>query len=126
MQIPPYVLHRSAKYFSPDPDRFWPERWLLAVDPESEEQQTPSPRVAFDSNPNLILNRTAFIPFSYGPMNCVGRPLALMELRLLIALLVLKFDMRFVDDSAERWEGELKDYFVVVKGSLDVEVRMRG
>lgn len=122
--MPPYVLHRSSKYFSPDPDRFWPERWLLAVDPDSEKPRNSSIS-STTPNSDITLNRTAYIPFSYGPMNCVGRPLALMELRLIIALVVLKFDMRFVGDTAERWEGELKDYFVTVKGALDVEIKMR-
>ncbi|KAL0573890.1 hypothetical protein V5O48_008062 [Marasmius crinis-equi] len=103
--IPPYALHRDPRYFSPDPDRFWPDRWLKE---------------------NVELNQAAFIPFSVGPMNCVGKSLAQVELRAVIATLVQRFDMDFEDGwDRSRWEGDLEDFFVFRKGALPMALRQR-
>ncbi|KAF8182934.1 cytochrome P450 [Pholiota molesta] len=65
--IPPYTLHRHPAYFSPRTEEFWPERWLIKDDPA------------------IVLDLEAFIPFSFGPANCAGKPLAMQELRYITA-----------------------------------------
>jgi len=108
VDIPLYTLHRDPRYFFPDPERFWPERWI-------------------SQDPKVILNRSAFIPFSFGPANCVGKPLALMELRFLTASLVHKFNMSFEDNyNPDQWERDLKDRFVLAKGKLPIKISLRG
>ncbi|TFK36467.1 cytochrome P450 [Crucibulum laeve] len=105
--VPPYVLHRDPRYFSPNPDSFWPERWTK-------------------DDTSIILNRRAFIPFSQGPANCVGKTLALLELRLVLALLVQRFDMTFDDGyDPAAWEQDLKDIFVLSKGKLPIKFTNR-
>lgn len=112
--VPPYVLHRHPQYFSPRPDDFWPERWILA---ENENEKTKH---------NIILDHTAFIPFSTGPANCAGKTLALLELRYLTVMLVREFDVTFEEGySADMWERGLEDRFVVMKGVLPVVIRPR-
>ncbi|KAJ7146770.1 cytochrome P450 [Mycena epipterygia] len=102
--VPPYAMHRDPRYFSPDPERFMPERWLAAED-----------------DPAFILNQDAFIPFSTGPANCVGKNLAMLEIRMVVAYLMQAFEIRFVDGyDKRRWEADLKDYFVMQKGSLPI------
>ncbi|KZT66218.1 cytochrome P450 [Daedalea quercina L-15889] len=106
--VPPYVLHRDPRYFSPDPDRFWPERWLRRDDP------------------GIVTNASAFIPFSSGPPNCVGRPVALLSLRMVLAWMMLRFDMRLAEGyDVKQWERDLKDYFAFQKGRLPVVLRPR-
>ncbi|KAF8968763.1 high nitrogen upregulated cytochrome P450 monooxygenase 2 [Flammula alnicola] len=105
--VPPYVLHRNPRYFSPDPERFWPDRWI-------------------SQDPNIVLDRTAFIPFSAGPANCPGKPLAIIELRYLTCLLARTFDMTFADDyDHSQWEKDLVDRFVLLKGKLPVKLNVR-
>ncbi|KAF9269322.1 high nitrogen upregulated cytochrome P450 monooxygenase 2 [Marasmius fiardii PR-910] len=109
VNIPAYVLHRDPRYFSPDPERFWPDRWI-------------------SDDKNVETNRDAFIPFSVGPMNCVGKQLALLELRCVIATLVQRFDMDFDKKTGwteEDWEKDLEDYLVFKKGRLPVLLRRR-
>ncbi|KAK1753540.1 putative sterigmatocystin biosynthesis P450 monooxygenase stcF [Echria macrotheca] len=81
------VVHQYAAYNSPsnfkDPERFVPERWM------GDE------RYAGD-------NRDVFNPFSIGPRACIGRGLAYMESRLVLARLVWGFDMELMPDS-EDW-----------------------
>lgn len=66
-----------------DPYLFVPERWL------GDE------RYADD-------NREVFQPFSLGPRNCIGRSLAYMESRLVIARMVWNFDLHLMPES-ENW-----------------------
>jgi cytochrome P450 len=107
IQVPPYALHRDPRYFFPNPDKFWPDRWLK-------------------KDSNIILERNAFIPFSIGSANCVGKPLAMMELRLVTCLLVKTFELSFEDGyDPSRWEDELQDRLVMVKGKLPVKLKMR-
>ena len=70
-----YSCHRDPVVF-PDPERFIPERW-------------------FDETPEM---RRLYIPFGAdGPRKCIGIHLAYMELRVILAALVHRFDMTMVD-----------------------------
>ncbi|KAJ6632355.1 cytochrome P450 [Mycena sp. CBHHK59/15] len=97
--VPPYSLHRSADHFRPSPDKFDPDRWLRGPSPDS------------------TLNIGAFIPFSYGAANCVGKALAWQEMLMVTSMLVKKFNIRFADnfDSAS-WPDCMHDYFVTILG----------
>jgi len=107
VQVPPYVIHRDPRYFFPNPDKFWPDRWLK-------------------QNINVILERNAFIPFSTGSANCPGKPLAMIELRLVTCLIVRTFELSFEDGyDPSLWEEELLDRFVMVKGKLPVKLKSR-
>ncbi|KAH7120708.1 putative cytochrome P450 [Dactylonectria macrodidyma] len=43
----------------------------------------------------------ALQPFAVGPRNCIGRNLANSEMRLILARLILNFDMRLVDENVD-------------------------
>lgn len=61
-----------------------------------------------------VLNMAAYIPFSYGPQNCVGRNLAKNEIKMVVALLLSRFDFRFADGFDKKvWEDSLCDYFIM-------------
>lgn len=49
---------------------FLPERWLSA-----DERVALEPQI-FGNNTEVIHNMSAFIPFSFGPANCIGKNLA--------------------------------------------------
>ena len=108
--VPPYVYHRDPRYFSPDPDAFMPERWLKSS----------------KDDPSVILNTNAFLAFSAGPANCVGKPLGLLEMRVALASLIQAFDFSFADgwDSNE-WEEGLEDYLVLTRGELPLQLTKR-
>lgn len=74
----------------------------------------------------VTTDRTAFIPFSYGPANCAGKNLALVEMRMVVTLLVQRFDMRFPDDyDVTNWEAHLKDFYTFEVGDLPVILTSR-
>ncbi|KAI0682135.1 cytochrome P450, partial [Cerioporus squamosus] len=108
--MPPWCLHRDPRNFS-FPLSFWPERWLIAEKP---------------SKADFVHNDGACIPFSYGPMNCAGKGLAMLEMRTVIAALLQRFEMRLREgwDPAS-FEREYKDYFTATRPELPVVLRVR-
>ncbi|KAL5923631.1 hypothetical protein ACKVV7_001725 [Pyricularia oryzae] len=72
----PYAVYRDPKLWR-NPDEFHPERWL--GDPEYINDA-----------------RKAFNPFHIGSRDCVGRGLAVMELRLIMARMIYNFDMHLM------------------------------
>ena len=71
-------------------------------------------------------NESAFNPFSYGPMNCPGRSLALLTLRMVVSTLVQKFDVQLREgwDPREYAEG-YKDYVLALRPELPVLLEAR-
>ncbi|KAL5511174.1 hypothetical protein ACEPAH_4389 [Sanghuangporus vaninii] len=108
LYVPPYPLHRDERYFSPSPNSFIPDRWL-----ESKGEK-------------FTTNLSAFIPFATGRANCVGKNLALMEMRIVVATIVQRFDMKFAEGyDPVKWEEELQDFFVMKVGKLPVVLHAR-
>jgi cytochrome P450 len=83
------AAHR-LKAFWPEPNRCIPERWLV---PEGDP---------------LHPRKNAFRPFELGPRNCIGQEMAMLELRMILAMTVRDFDIdsEFPADSP-RALGEL-------------------
>lgn len=74
----------------------------------------------------VITNAQAFIPFSFGPANCAGKNMAMLEMRILTALLVHKFELKFADGhDPHKWEDSMEDLFVVKLSEMPVTVSRR-
>jgi len=115
-----YSLHRNPRYFFPLSNSFWPDRWL----PKSDRHH-PSFLTAKDSEP-FIHDTAAFIPFSFGPANCAGKNLALLELRGLVCFMVQTFNFKVkAGFRLESWEENIADFFVIKKPALPVVVEAR-
>ncbi|KAL7554658.1 hypothetical protein ACHAWF_018145 [Thalassiosira exigua] len=69
-----YALHRNPKLWE-QPNDFLPERW---IEPELRIR---------DSGQEV----GAYMPFAYGPRNCLGQPLAHVTLRILLARILNKY-----------------------------------
>jgi cytochrome P450 len=129
------VVHRDSRCFSPDPTAFWPERWL----PQE------GPKLAAARGLDFQLNTGAFIPFSHGmlsyplisplscclcrhsgPANCVGRALAMVEMRFVLAALIRRFDFALAPGfEPGDWTDNLGDAFAMTHGKLLAVVRAR-
>ena len=71
-------------------------------------------------------NANAFIPFSFGPSNCVGKQLAMQEMRIVICHLLQKLDMRLPEDwDSKEYERQYQEVFGAVVGELPILVRAR-
>ncbi|KAI1782296.1 cytochrome P450 [Ganoderma leucocontextum] len=111
-----YSMHLDPNNFSPSPEVFLPERWL----PKSDSR-------SLCHGPGYAHNETAFMPFSIGPMNCVGKALAMQEMRTVMCAILQRIKLRPVKGWVlEDYDRGFKDYFVTVRGELAALVEVRG
>ncbi|KAI0194201.1 cytochrome P450 monooxygenase-like protein [Astrocystis sublimbata] len=103
---PKYVIHRLEAAFE-YPNEFIPERWY--------------------SRPELIRDKRAFAPFSAGTRQCVGKALAYIELRLVTAILLQHYNVRFADgyDPETMWRL-MKDQVTAQPGPVRCVFEPRG
>ncbi|KAK3941028.1 cytochrome P450 [Diplogelasinospora grovesii] len=86
LSVPTYSIHHSKEIWGPDADDFRPERW---------------------ENPTLR-QKNAFIPFSHGPRACVGRNVAEMEMKLIVATWARRYEVFLRQDYMDTREGFLR------------------
>ncbi|KAI0772263.1 cytochrome P450 [Irpex lacteus] len=109
-----WSMHRDPRNFT-QPERFWPERWLIA-----EGLEEPEMREAFVHNVN------AFIPFSFGPANCVGKNLAMQEMRTVLCHVTQTLHLELpVGWNPVEFEEQFVDYFAAETGKLPVIIQRR-
>lgn len=80
------------------------------------------------SQPDLILRREAFVPFSYGAYNCAGKPLAMMQLRMVLAMIFKKFELSFAVGEQEMYERYIQrqaDCFTLQLNPLPLMLKER-
>jgi cytochrome P450 len=77
IRMPQWVTHRDARFF-PEPDKFDPDRWL----PEAEK-----------SRPKF-----SYYPFGGGDRICLGQAKAWMEGPLIVANILKKWKVEFVEE----------------------------
>ncbi|KAF2187920.1 cytochrome P450 [Zopfia rhizophila CBS 207.26] len=98
---PQYAINHLSEYFT-DHDAFRPERWL--GDPKYETD-----------------NHTVFNLFSLGPRNCLGKNLAYLEMRMIMAKMIWNFDMELCENSQEGWMQHQKVYTLCDKPPLMIK-----
>jgi cytochrome P450 len=79
LRITPWVLHRDPRSF-PEPQAFRPERFMA---------------------PNEAPPKGAYIPLGLGPRVCLGQHFAMLEMTLLAAMMLQRFELRWPDGAAE-------------------------
>ena len=117
-----YAMHRDPRNFAPRTNEFWPERWLRA----SDAAHLPPGDSPTDDEAPRVHNEGAFLAFSHGPMNCVGKGLAMQEIRTVVCALVQQYEFRLRKDWDPRAYSEgYKDYFVSTRPEVPVVVARR-
>lgn len=102
---PRYSLGR-LEFCYEQADRWIPERWT--------------------TKPEMIKDIRGFSPFSQGRYNCVGKNLAMIEMRVVIAMLVRKFRIGFSGaDKGETLFSDLRDNFTAAPGKLQLQFHIR-
>jgi cytochrome P450 len=88
-------LHKVPEIF-PDPEKFLPERWL-------------------DQSPEAMQRlERYYLPFGYGARICIGKALALMEMKLLITFILLKYRVDVPPEMGDAVTGPMRQ-----SGSMD-------
>ncbi|CAK5268918.1 unnamed protein product [Mycena citricolor] len=101
--VPIYTIHRDHGIWGSDASEFRPDRWLEAEDTTAKYSD-------------------AFKPFSDGPAGCIGKTLALLQLRVMIAAVFTKFEVVLEDP---RSELKTEDWFVRRVTECRIGVRRR-
>ncbi|KAK4222043.1 Tryprostatin B 6-hydroxylase [Podospora fimiseda] len=98
--VPSYTVFRDSRNFE-HPTEFIPERWT--------------------SKPELVKNKSVFIPFNTGPYACVGKRLAMLEIRRLVAEILWRYDIKVADGHIrEVWLDGKQDVFTTVSCALPI------
>lgn len=82
----PQAIHRDPRYWQ-RPDDFIPERWLVTPDDP------------------LHPIKGAWRPFSYGPRNCIGQELAVIEMKVIMVMTARAFDIRLAYEDLDHVRG---------------------
>lgn len=98
LSVPSYTMHHSREIWGPDAGEFRPERWDAVT----------------------ARQKNAFIPFSHGPRACVGRNVAEMEMKLIVATWARRYDVSLRQEVMETREGFLRKPL-----ALEIGVRRR-
>jgi len=100
LAAPRYSIGRLEAAWE-EPHKFCPERWY--------------------SKPEMIRDRRAFAPFGVGRTSCVGKGLAITELRMVTASLLSTFRISFgPGDKGEAVERDLRDQLTANPGDLNL------
>lgn len=119
-------MQRDPTNFT-SPTSFFPERWIIAEGGNYPSYTTTLPSAMSRlAREKLTHNPNAFLPFSFGPANCVGKNLALQEMKMVMCNLMQKLDMRLADwyDPSE-WERKMQEQLVIIVDRLPVVVQRR-
>ncbi|KAH8649991.1 benzoate 4-monooxygenase cytochrome P450 [Xylariales sp. PMI_506] len=100
VQIPTHTTFRDERYFE-SPDDFIPERWITRRELNKDE--------------------TVFIPFSSGRSSCVGKQLALMEIRYVASQILRRYNVSFAptQDPGAFLQAK-RDTFTLALGPLNL------
>ena len=96
-----YALHHHPEYWE-EPQRFDPDRFA----PERVKQRS----------------RWQYLPFGAGPRMCIGNHFALMEMQLLLALLIRRYDFHLVSDQRVEMQPLIT---LKPKGGIRMRVKKR-
>ncbi|OQU95023.1 hypothetical protein CLAIMM_01292 [Cladophialophora immunda] len=100
--VPVHTLQRDPRYFE-RPLEFIPERW----------EQT-------------SVEKSPFFPFSKGAFGCVGKQLAMMELRMVLSRVALGFDIAFAaGEDGIKFDTEVLDTFTLTLPALKMKFTPR-
>ncbi|KAF4529416.1 hypothetical protein B566_EDAN003510 [Ephemera danica] len=83
-----YTSGRSALDF-PDPERFWPERWLRSEDSADQGSYCG------------VVNQHATVPFALGARSCIGRKLAETQLMDIVIKMLREFRLELQEPQRE-------------------------
>lgn len=102
--VPIWSINRSTAFWGPTATDFDPDRWLEGTDPVHGN----------------AINPQAFMTFFYGPRSCIGQGFARLEMKTILAALVMRFKIELADPSKEVELGG----FLISKPDGGLEVKL--
>lgn len=69
----------------------------------------------------MVKDRTAWAAFSSGPYGCIGKPLALLNIRTTVARLLMRYEIKFAyAGNGDSCETGAMEHFNLAPGALDL------
>lgn len=99
VSVPLYKLHKNPRIFD-DPQSFIPERWT-----DDFEDELPD---------------CAYIPFGAGPRTCIGRRFAMIEMKIIIAIVAQNVDFELLSDPDPEVRASL-----TLRPANEIQMRVR-
>ncbi|GCB17330.1 tryprostatin B 6-hydroxylase [Aspergillus awamori] len=91
VSCPQWVIGRSDLFYE-NSHQLLPERWY--------------------KYPEAMKHKSAYAPFSVGPYACIGKPLALINMRTTVARIIMAFDLQLpLDDDGTLLDKNMKEHF---------------
>jgi cytochrome P450 len=106
-----HVLHNWEENWGSNASDFIPERWLDSQT-STKLESNPLSSLAIYGGGGISKGELMFAPFSYGPRNCLGMNLALLESKMLISELVGKFSFKFASLTLDDESKARESYFI--------------
>jgi tryprostatin B 6-hydroxylase len=76
----------------------------------------------------LVKDKDATAPFSLGPWNCIGKPLAMANVRVTLATIIMRYDLSFAPgrtDPIADFEEGMHEHFSLQPGPLQLCLEKR-
>ena len=105
---PSFHLNVSGRQFPTDGYTLWSIHKLIHHNPSlwpQVDEFIPERHLVPEGNP-LFPVKGALRPFEFGPRNCIGQELAMLESRLILAMTVREFDIRSDYEGFDRRTGK--------------------
>ncbi|KAL4784157.1 cytochrome P450 [Aspergillus varians] len=99
----PYVVNRHKPTFGEDADKWNPERWMVPRELKSKRE-------------------AAVLTFGAGRRVCLGRHLAILELKKIVPALLLRYDFELRDPA----RFQVENFWFFRQYGMDVTVKRRG
>ncbi|KAL8782128.1 MAG: hypothetical protein Q9213_005662 [Squamulea squamosa] len=121
---PPGGLVVNNRYIPAGTTILVPQYSLLSGETLIPSSSSTEALPGFTTRPDLILDKSAFVPWSIGKGACIGKNLSLMEIRIAAALILSTFAIEFAPgENGERMFTEACDYFTTSPGPLQLVLR---
>ncbi|KAJ0107668.1 hypothetical protein J7T55_010274 [Diaporthe amygdali] len=101
-----WTIHRDQKNFW-DANSFIPDRWM-------------------ETNEGVAAhNAKAWAPFGFGSTSCIGKNLAYMEMRAVLAQFIVRFNFAITPADDREFLESVRDQFVVSAGAMKLQIAPR-
>ena len=99
-----WTAHRNPTHF-PEPDSFQPSRWMSG--------KSDAVTIDNEGRGGTDAMKKLYMPFGRGRHKCAGQAMAMLSMRIIVATLVLKYDVQLAKD-AKLDDMDWTDHFLIM------------
>lgn len=119
----PFLFYLDEELF-PNALEYNPDRWMVG-DSEEELAQSVIGRLNFKKNGQSLPSNSVFLPFGSGVTMCPGRKFARNEIKMIIIILLKKFDIDILPNQAAPVHDPSRCGFGIIPPLHDIKASIR-